>query len=305
MTEGPEYETLFALGSNCGVDDLDSIIEADRLCDDYGIDTISYGGSIGFVMECFQRGLLTAKDTGGIDFSFGNGDTVVQCVQLVAKKEGFGDFLARGVKAMSEEIGQDSDYFACHIRGLEPPGHSARALKCMGIGYAVSPRGGSHHDARPSLEYRLDRDERQSTDGKVSLAYETANWTAIRDSMIVCSFCEGVSGFSLGQDHVDLINQTVGWDLTLDELTEIGCRIHALERSFNCREGLRRKDDRLPGRFMTEEIPSGNSQGLFTRPEELQQMLDNYYDRSGWQSDGVPKKETLAKLGLEDITIAS
>ncbi len=185
MTEGPEYETLFALGSNCGVDDLDSIIEADRLCDDYGIDTISYGGSIGFVMECFQRGLLTAKDTGGIDFSFGNGDTVVQYVQLVAKREGFGDFLARGVKAMSEEIGQDSDHFACHVQGLEPPGHSARALKCMGIGYAVSPRGGSHHDARPSLEYRLDRDERQSTDGKVSLAYETANWMAIRDSMIV------------------------------------------------------------------------------------------------------------------------
>jgi aldehyde:ferredoxin oxidoreductase len=305
MTEGPEYETLFALGSNCGVDDLDSIIEADRLCDDYGIDTISYGGSIGFVMECYQRGLLTTKDTGGIDFSFGNGNTVVQCVQLVAKKEGFGDFLARGVKAMSEEIGQGSDHFACHIRGLEPPGHSARALKCMGIGYAVSPRGGSHHDARPSLEYRLDRDERQSMDGKVSMAYDTANWTAIRDSMIVCSFCEGVSGFSLGQDHVDLINKTVGWNLTLDELTEIGCRIHALERSFNCREGLRRKDDRLPGRFLTEEIPSGNSQGLMTTPEELQQMLDDYYNRRGWQSDGVPKKETLAKLGLGDISLPS
>ena len=303
VTEGPEYETLFALGSNCGVDDLDSIIAADRLCDDYGIDTISYGGSIGFVMECFQRGLLTAKDTGGIDFNFGNSDTVVRCVQLVAQRKGFGDFLARGVKAMSEQIGQDSDHFACHVRGLEPPGHSARALKCMGIGYAVSPRGGSHHDARPSLEYRLDRDERQSIKGKVSLAYDTANWTAIRDSMVICSFCEGVSGFSLGRDHVDLINRTVGWDLTLDELTEIGCRIQALERSYNCREGLRRQDDRLPGRFMTEEIPSGNSRGLITRPEELQQMLDDYYDRRGWQSDGVPKKETLAKLGLEDISL--
>jgi aldehyde:ferredoxin oxidoreductase len=303
ITEGPEYETLFALGSNCGVDNLDRIIEADRLCDDYGIDTISLGGSIGFVMECFQRGLLTAKDTGGIDFSFGNGNAIVQCTHLVASREGFGDFLAQGVKAMAAKIGQSSDRFACHIRGLEPPGHSARALKCMGIGYVVSPRGGSHHDSRPSLEYKLDRDERISIEGKVSLAYDTANWTAVRDSMIVCSFCEGVYGFSLGQDHVDLINQTVGWDMTLDELTQIGCRIHALERSFNCREGLTRKDDHLPRRFMKEEIPSGNSQGLRTKPEELQQMLDDYYERRGWDSDGVPKKETLARLGLEDVKV--
>jgi aldehyde:ferredoxin oxidoreductase len=302
LTEGPEYETLFALGSNCGVDDLDRIIESDRLCDDYGIDTISYGGAVGFVMECFQRGLLNLKDTGGIDFRFGNAKAIVQCIHLVAKREGFGDFLARGVKAMAEEIGKGCESFACHIRGLEPPGHSARALKVMGIGYAVSPRGGSHHDVRPSPEYRLDREERRSIKGKVSLAYDTANWTAIRDSMIVCSFCESVSGFHLGQDHVDLINQTVGWDLTLDELTQIGCRIHALERSFNCREGLRRKDDHLPHRFLNEEIPSGNSQGLRTTPEELQQMLDDYYTRRGWDSDGVPKRDTLVQLGLEDIT---
>jgi aldehyde:ferredoxin oxidoreductase len=305
MTEGPEYETLFALGSNCGIDDLDCIIAADRLCDDYGIDTISYGGSVGFVMECFQRSLLTAAETDGIDFSFGNSDTLVRCVRLVAQRKGFGDFLARGVKAMSAEIGQGSDRFACHIRGLEPPGHSARALKCMGIGYAVSPRGGSHHDARPSLEYRLGRDERQSTQGKVSLAYDTANWTAVRDSLIVCSFCEGVSGFCLGPDHVDLINRTVGWDLTLEELTQIGCRIQTLERSFNCREGLRREDDRLPARFTTEVIPAGNSRGLITRPEELQQMLDDYYDLRGWNSDGVPKKETLTRLDLEDISFIS
>jgi aldehyde:ferredoxin oxidoreductase len=301
MTEGPEYETLFALGSNCGVDDLDKIIEADRLCDDYGIDTISYGGAIGFVMECFQRGLLTAKDTGGIDFRFGNGDAIVKSVHLVARREGFGDFLAQGVKAMAEKIGPESERFACHIKGLEPPGHSARALKCMGIGYAVSPRGASHHDTRPSLEYKLDREKRLSTEGKVSLAYETANWTSIRDSMIICSFCEGVFGFQLGQDHVDLINQTVGWNLSLDELAEIACRIHALERSFNCREGLRRKDDLLPHRFMNEEIPSGNSQGLRVTYDELQEMLDDYYEYRGWGSDGVPKKETLTRLGLEDI----
>lgn len=303
VTEGPEYETLFALGSNCGVDDLDKIIEADRLCDDYGIDTISLGGSIAFLMECFQRGFLTIEDTHGIDFTFGNGETVVRCAHLVARREGFGDFIAQGVKGMAEKIGQGSEKFACHIRGLDPPGHSARAVKSMGIGYAVSPRGGSHHDARPSLEYKLERNERLKTGGKAAMAYNTANWAAIRDSMILCSFCEGVFGFGLTQSHVDQINQTVGWDFTMDELTEIACRIHTLERSFNCREGLRRKEDILPYRFMHEEIPSGNSKGLRTKPEELQQMLDEYYELRGWAPDGVPKRGTLDKLGLEDLII--
>jgi aldehyde:ferredoxin oxidoreductase len=301
VTEGPEYETLFALGSNCGVDDLDKIIETDRLCDDYGIDTISFGGAIGFVMECFQRGLLTEQDSGGIDFCFGNGDALIAAVHLVGVQEGFGKFLGQGVKAMAAQIGQNAERFACHIRGLEPPGHSARALKVMGIGYAVSTRGGSHHDARPSLEYRLDREQRNSTKGKVSMAYDTADWSAVRDSMIVCSFCEGVFGFMLGQDHVDLINHTVGWDLTLDELAEIGCRIHTLERSFNCREGLRRKDDTVPRRFMHEKIPDGQSKGLRLKPEELQQMLDAYYERRGWDKNGVPTAETLDRLGLEDL----
>jgi len=303
VTEGPEYETLFALGSNCGVDDLNKIIATDRLCDDYGIDTISLGGAVGFTMECFQRGLLTAKDTGGLDFSFGNGDALIAAAHLVAGQDGFGKMLGQGVKAMAAQIGRGSDRFACHIRGLEPPGHSARALKVMGIGYAVSTRGGSHHDTRPSLEYRLDPAQRRSTDGKVSMAYDTADWSAVRDSMIMCSFCEGVYGFRLGQDHVDLINRTVGWDLTLDELAEIGCRIHNLERSFNCREGLRRKDDTVPYRFMHEEIPDGNSKGMRLKPEELQQMLDAYYARRGWNKDGVPTRETLERLGLADVVI--
>jgi aldehyde:ferredoxin oxidoreductase len=301
ITEGPEYETLFALGSNCGVDDLDMIIQADRLCDDYGIDTISFGGAVGFLMECSQRGIVTKKDTGGVDFTFGRGDTVVRCAHLAAKREGIGGLIAQGVKAMAEKIGQGSDRFACHIRGLEPPGHSSRALKSMGIGYAVSPRGGSHHDTRPGPEYKLEREERLTTQGKVAIAYDTANWTAIGDSMIVCHFCEGVYGAVLGQTHADLINMTVGWDLSLEELTEIACRIHTLERSFNCREGLRRKDDRLPHRFMHEEIPSGTSKGLRTKPEELEQMLDEYYELRGWNSEGIPRRETLGRLALEDV----
>ena len=303
MTEGPEYETLFALGSNCGVDNLDRIIETDRLCDDYGIDTISFGSSVAFVMECFQKDLLSTKDTGGIDFTFGKDEILPLCAHLVAKGEGFGDFLGQGVRSMARKIGQGSDQFACHVRGLEPPGHSARALKTMAIGYAISPRGGTHHDSRPSLEYRLDREERLETRGKAEMAYNTANWSAVRDSLIVCSFCEGVFGFMLGQHHADHINKTVGWDLTLDELTKIGCRIHMMERAFNCREGLRRKDDHLPPRFLNEEIPSGNSKGFRTTPEELQEMLDEYYALRGWDSDGVPKKETLGKLGLEEFVM--
>jgi aldehyde:ferredoxin oxidoreductase len=301
LTEGPEYETLFALGSNCAVADLDAIIEADRLCDDYGLDTISCGGAVGFLMECFQRGLLTKKDTGGLDFTFGNAETLVRCIHLVARREGFGDFLAQGVRAMAEKIGGEATRFACHIKGLEPPGHSARALKSMGLGYAVSPRGGSHHDTRPGPEYKMPADQRRTTEGKVAMAFNTANWSAIGDSMIVCHFCEAVYGTVLNQTHVDLINWTAGWDLTLDELTEIACRVHTLERHFNCREGLRRQDEVLPYRFMHEEIPSGASKGLRTTSQELRAMMDEYYDLRGWDRDGVPKKEILLKLGLEDL----
>ncbi len=303
MTEGPEYETLFAIGSNCGVDDLDKLIEADRLCDDYGIDTVSLGGAIGFVMECFQRDLLSKEDTGGLDFTFGNGDTLVKCVHMVATQEGFGEFIGRGVKAMAERIGQASEKFACHIRGLELPGHSPRALKNMGFGYAVSPRGASHHDVRPTLEYRMTPDERASTKGKVDMAYSTSNWTAIRDSMILCTFCEGVFGFELGEGHVEQINLATGWDLELEELAEISVRIQTLERAFNQREGLRRKDETLPYRFMHEEIPSGNSKGFRMKPEELDEMLDQYYEKRGWDADGVPTRKTLDGLGLQDVRI--
>lgn len=305
VTEGPEYETLFALGSNCGVDDRDKIIETDRLCDDYGIDTISYGGCIGFLMECYEKGLITREDTGGIDFSFGNGDTLVACTHLVARREGFGDFIALGVKKMAEKIGKEAEKFACHIRGLEPPGHSARALKSMALGYAVSPRGGSHHDTRPGPEYQMEKEDRAKTEGKAQIAYNTSNWAVIGDSMIVCHFCEGVYGVTLTQNHVDLLRLVTGWDLSLDELTEIANRIHTLKRSFNCREGLRRKDDRLPYRFLHEKIPSGSSGGLGVTPEELQQLLDEYYQLRGWDSEGVPTRETLDKLGLEDVVISS
>ena len=302
MTEGPEYETLFALGSNCGVDDLDRIIEADRLCEEYGIDTISFGGAVAFVMECFQRGLLTTSETGGIDFSFGKGETLVACVPLVAERSGIGDLLARGVRALAREVGQGSEAFACHVKGLEPPGHSARALKSMGLGYAVSPRGGSHHDARPGPEYGKAREERSSTDGKATFALGTADWTAVGDSMIICRFFERAFGLGLDQVHSDLINRTVGWEMGVDELKEIAERVQTVERCFNCREGMRRKDDRLPRRFTDEEIPSGKSKGLRTKPEELQVMLDEYYEKRGWDADGVPTRETLERLGLEDLS---
>lgn len=303
LTEGPEYETLFALGSNCGINDLNAIIEADRLCDDYGIDTISFGGSVGFAMECFEKGLLTEKDTGGLVFRFGNAEALVRCVRLVAEREGFGDFLARGVRAMAAEIGGEALKFACHIKGLEPPGHSARALKSMGVGYAVSPRGGSHHDSRPAPEYQMDLAQRRSTEGKAAMAYDTATWSAVGDCLIVCRFCEPVYGGVLTQTHADLVNLTVGWDMTLEELTEVGCRVHTLERFFNCREGLRRRHETLPYRFMHEEIPSGTSKGFRTSPGELDRMLDEYYELRGWDPDGVPTQETLDRFGLSDLDL--
>jgi aldehyde:ferredoxin oxidoreductase len=301
LTEGPEYETLFALGSNCAVEELDWIIRADRICDDLGIDTISFGSTLAFLMECYENGLITKEDTGGMELEFGKGELLVECAKLTARREGIGELLALGVRGASERIGQGSERLACHVRGLEPAGHSARALKCMGLGYAVSPRGGSHHDTRPGLEYRMDKSQRDSIEGKARLAYETSNWTAIGDSMVVCHFCEGVYGLTLQEPHAELVRLATGWDVTLEELTGIACRIHNAERIFNCREGLSRKDDLLPLRFMEEEIPEGNSSGLATRPDELRQMLDEYYALRGWDERGLPREDTLKGLGMEEL----
>ncbi|MFQ5892253.1 MAG: aldehyde ferredoxin oxidoreductase C-terminal domain-containing protein, partial [Candidatus Methanofastidiosia archaeon] len=286
------------LGSCCGITDLKAIIEADRLCDEYSLDTISTGVSIAFGMEAFERGFLTERDTDGLDFKFGNSEALIEAIHKIARREGFGNFLSEGSRRMAQKLKVD---FNMDVRGLELAGHSPRALKSMALSYAVSPRGGSHHDGRPTYEYGLK--DKRTTKGKTKISYDSQNWTAIGDSMIICHLVERVFGYFLNENHLNLIKNVTGWNPTLKELNDVAERIINLERAFNVREGVRRKDDVLPRRMMYEEIPKGSSKGCIAKPQELETMKDEYYEMRGWDSDGVPTQKRLRELGLDWVEV--
>lgn len=305
VAKGPEYETLYGLGSVVGVDDFGAIVTASRACDELGLDTISAGVVVAFAMECYERGMLTNDDTEGLKLNFGNGDTLIECIRRIAYRKGFlGDTLAEGVRVASEIIGHGSQYLAMHIKGLEIAGHSPRAIKAVGLGYAVANRGGSHHDARGhSWDYRKSVEERAFTmQNKPNIVHTTQNMAVIGDSLIVCRMFEGIYGLSLTEDHCKIIKLTTGIDMTLPELTRIAERIYTLERCFAVREGLNRKHDTLPFRILYEPIPNGASKGACTKPAELRAMLDEYYKLRGWDvKTGIPMKEKLKELSLEYV----
>ncbi|MCS7234313.1 MAG: aldehyde ferredoxin oxidoreductase family protein [Synergistetes bacterium] len=300
ISEGPEYESIYALGSMCGISDASILIEADRKCDEYGLDTISAGVSVAFLMECYERGILTKGDVDGIDATFGNGEALLALLDKIAKREGIGDLLAEGTKRMAERIGKDAWKFAIHARGLELPGHSPRVLKVMAIGYAISNRGGSHHDSRPGPEYVMSFEDKKKIDGKARLCYEINLWTTLGDSLIICHFAENVLGTSLNERYLALVNSLTGFGLSLEELREISHRVYTLERCFNLREKkVAKEEDTLPWRILNERIPKGPAQGFGVTPEELEVMLKESYLIRGWDENGIPRESELKRLKLD------
>jgi aldehyde:ferredoxin oxidoreductase len=296
----PEYETLFAFGSMLGNANAPSIIKANILCDLLGLDSISMGVTLAFVAECVERGLLTAKDL-GLPFGWGAHESMIRLVEQTARREGFGDRLAEGARRLAAEIGQDADRLVYAVKGLELPAHSARALKGMSIGYATATRGGSHHDTRPTPQYAQGFD-RRSTGDKPAFAIASQHFTAVDDSLVMCRFTsERGFGLFVNDAYASLLSAVTGWDVTAAELERIGERIVNLERSFNVREGVRRKDDRLPWKVMHEPIPEGPSAGMYCPPAELDGMLDAYYALRGWDADGVPTADRLRSLGLDEL----
>lgn len=302
VSEGPEYETLWSFGGMCGNSNFDSILAADRLCDDYGIDTISAGACIAFAMECFERGLITTKETDGVELCFGNSDAVVQMVHKIGRREGFGDWLAEGTREMAKRIGGPSADFAMQSKGLEFAGHSARALRSMAVGYATSNRGASHQDTRPAPE----RSGKFGTsfDGKAKLAKDCQDMTTIGDAATLCRrMTECSYGAFLNQEIADTLSAVTGQSYTIDKLREISERIYTVQKLFNVREGAGRKGDTLPKRFMIEPIPEGPRQGSVIPSNELNRMLDDYYEIRGWDKvTGVPTRQTLDRLGLEQYS---
>jgi aldehyde:ferredoxin oxidoreductase len=298
-TEGPEYETIFAFGSNLEIKDPAVIIAADRLCDEYGMDTISCGGAVGFAMECFEKGLMAKEDLGGLDLSFGNGEAVLALVHLIGKREGIGDVLAEGVKRASEKI-KGSEGFGMHVKGLEPPGYDPRGMKGQGLTYALSDRGACHlrsNTLRTELMGIPTPIDRYGYEGKAEMVADLQLSYVAFDAIIGCAF----GGFGITQtDFVDAIAAATGWPFTADELRTTCQRIWSLTRLFNVREGFTRKDDTLPERLFNEPSTKGPSKGQVMDRVSWEKMLDEYYDIVGWNKEtGAPTDKRLKELGLE------
>jgi aldehyde:ferredoxin oxidoreductase len=291
----PEYETIFALGPMLGIANAEALIVANDLCDLLGMDTISMGVTLAFVAEAVERGWLDAGDL-RVPFGWGDWRGMLRLVEMTAAREGFGERLAEGAWRLAESIGPEATKLVYAVKRLELPAHSARALKGLSIGYATATRGGSHHDTRPTPQYAPTFDRRGTKD-KPEFAMRSQHFTAVGDSLVLCRFTsERGFGLFLGEPYAAMVRAVTGWDITVEELERTGERIVNLERMFNVREGVRRRDDVLPWRVMHEPIPDGPSAGMYCPPEELETMLDAYYQLRGWNADGVPTRARLANL---------
>jgi len=306
-SEGPEYETVYSLGTSCGVYDLGAVIAADQLCDLLGIDTISVGVTISFAMECFERGLLTTADTGGIDLRFGNAEAMLQLVRDAAYRRGFGARIARGTRALAEEIGQGSEAFAMHCKGMEVGGYDPRGVKGMALVYGCGPRGGCHHAGGYTVTAELTNPalDRFADSGKAPITLATRNRRAgAADSAGTCAF------LSIGlQDDTlaELVAAATGRPVAAADLYLAGERINALERVLNVREGLRPEGDAIPRRLIEEAVPEGMLAG---QTVDWELMRSEFYAASGLDpATSLPTPETLARLGLEwvadDPTVAA
>ncbi|ADC89055.1 Aldehyde ferredoxin oxidoreductase [Thermocrinis albus DSM 14484] len=295
FTVGPEYEGIFAMGTIIGNRDLDTLIDLDRLTDELGLGQIQAGGVVAWVMECYEKGLLSKDDLDGLDMKFGNTESVARLLKKIAYREGIGDCLAEGSERASDILGVGRD-FVMTVKGMEIAGHSPRAVKTQAIGYAVSNRGPVHCDIRPGMEENNITPLGDPTN-KGSVAKELAVWTSVVNSIIYCLSAERVVGLKLNDSILNMVNALMDWHLDMSDLNIIGERIYTLERLFNIREGFSKNDDTLPRRIREE----ATERGYITTDDELKSMIEEFYTAFGWDKDGVPTQETLKRLSLEEF----
>jgi aldehyde:ferredoxin oxidoreductase len=308
LAEGPEFETMYAFGSETGVDNADAIIAADRMADEFGLDTISAGVTIGFAMELYEKGILSPEDTGGLSLQFGNHRAMVELLKGIAFREGLGELLADGVKVAAEKIGKGASKFALHVKGLELPAYDVRGAKAHGLNYATSFCGADHNRGYAFQEifgipipYAVDR---FASKGKGQLTkWNQDVRTATSDCPTMCVFLLDMALASFAtQNTAALMEAVTGLTFSSDDVERVGERINNLARTFNAREGFGRKEDTLPERVMHEPLRHGASKGQVISKDDLNQMLDEYYTARGWNLEtGAPTKEKLVELGLESV----
>lgn len=312
-----EYETLNAMGANIWNADLDAILAANRLCDDLGLDTISAGRAISFAMELWEQEILNLDDTGGLALRWGDVDLVLRLLEMIARREGFGDLLAEGTRRAAQIIGRGAEEYVMHVKGLEIAAQDGRAQKSMGLAHATSSRGADHLKAFPTIdetgypeearrrygeEYLPEMAQPLATKYKPLLVKDGEDFGAVVDSVGVC---KSGGTFVLAEiywpDIAAALEAATGMEMPVERLKRIGERIYNLQRCYNARHGITRADDRLPRRFAEDPSPSGNARGQVI---DLEPMLEEYYGLRGWDPEtGWPTGEKLRELGLEEASL--
>lgn len=298
--EGPEYETLYAMGSNCGIANLAAVTKANYICNEMGMDTISMGSTLACAMELYERGHLPEADVGR-PLRFGDARALVELTEKTARREGFGDILALGSYRLAERYGHPE--LAMVSKKQEFAGYDPRAAQGMGLAYATSPVGASHMRGDPAYIELLGVPmliDPLSWEDKAELIKDWQDVFAVIDAAGLCVFFTVRNLVTPTRDIrpdgiMDLLNAATGAGYDLDELVRAGERIFNAERLFMVKAGISRKEDSLPPRILREPIPDGPGQGSVCRLEE---MLDPYYLARGWDRDGIPRPEKLAELGL-------
>jgi aldehyde:ferredoxin oxidoreductase len=315
--EGPEYETIALLGGCCLLPSIEDVAFANHVCDELGLDTISAGVVMGWAIECFEKGLLT-KEAVGREISFGDLESITYLLDKIAKREGIGDLLAEGVKVASERLGRGSTAFAIHVKGLEWSGYECRNAPGMMLAYMTADVGAHHnrawvlgHDVAGSAASVHDlitaggsgeKMPKSAVSGKSDKVIELQHIRPLFDALGVCRLQYMELGLEVTH-YEELFKRVTGRNESWDELLQISERIWHLTRAFSVREiaDFGRRYDYPPPRFYTEPVPSGPNEGHFIPEGELEVLLNEYYGARGWDENGIPTKETLKRVGLEDV----
>ena len=292
VLQGPQYETIGLLGTNCGISDAETVARANSLCNEYGIDTISAGNVIAYAIEAFQKGVLTKGDADGMTLSFGEPEVVLNLIQRIGTREGLGHRLAEGVRSLSQNLGREAQGFAMHSKGQELASFEPRSVVGMGLLYATATTG-ANHSFGPTFREEIKNPLTGS--GKSGIVVKNQNNYCLMDSLIYCSFSRyGMNNVS----RLQFLSAATGWDYSLDDAEVQANRIYTVERLFNLREGFEKKDDTLPFRSLSEPMPDGPSKGNVV---PLEEMLSEYYELRGWDKLGRPTGKALESLGLSEF----
>jgi aldehyde:ferredoxin oxidoreductase len=289
VVEGPEYETCAMLGSNLGIDDFAAVLSASRLCDELGIDTISTGNVIGATIEGYESGIISLEDLGGKPISWGNEDAILELINAIGKREGIGDTLADGSRAMLKRW-PAMDKIILQVKGLEQSAYDSRAASSMALAYATSDIG-AHHTRAWTIAKEVEQGQQWSDEEKVDLVIYHQSLRPLFDMLGVCRLPWIELG--LNERHYgNFYRHVTGWEVTLDELLQKSRRIYDLTRLIGTRLGIGRKDDTLPYKVVHSPVRTGPTAGKAIDMEEFERLLSLYYQKRGWDENGVPSAET-------------